>query len=76
MGVLLSLTVHRDDMGKVIGKEGAVAKAIRTVLRSVGMKNGQKVNLKILEPIDANGARPLSATVQGKDEMKDAMSGI
>ena len=50
MGVLLTLTVHSEDMGKVIGRSGATAKAIRTVLRVVGMKNDARVNLKIEEP--------------------------
>jgi predicted RNA-binding protein YlqC (UPF0109 family) len=50
MGVLLKLSVHKDDMGKVIGRSGATAKAIRTILRVVGMKNDARVNLKIDEP--------------------------
>ncbi len=50
MGVLLTLSVNRDDMGKIIGRSGATAKAIRTVLRVVGMKNDARVNLKIEEP--------------------------
>ena len=50
MGVLLTLTINPADMGKVIGKEGATAKALRTVLRVVGMKNNARVNLKINEP--------------------------
>jgi predicted RNA-binding protein YlqC (UPF0109 family) len=50
MGVLLTLSVHKDDMGKVIGRSGQTAKAIRTVLRVVGMKNDARVNLKIEEP--------------------------
>ena len=50
MGVLLTLLVHKDDMGKVIGRSGQTAKAIRTVLRVVGMKNDARVNLKIEEP--------------------------
>jgi len=50
MGVLLTLTVHADDMGKIIGRSGATAKAIRTLLRVVGMKNDARVNLKINEP--------------------------
>ncbi len=49
-GVLLLLDVHPEDMGKVIGKEGHTAKAIRTILRVVGIKNGARVNLKINEP--------------------------
>ena len=50
MGVLLTLDVHPDDMGKVIGRSGNTAKAIRTLLRVVGMKNEARVNLKINEP--------------------------
>jgi len=50
MGVLLTLTVHPDDMGKIIGRSGQTAKAIRTLLRVVGMKNDARVNLKINEP--------------------------
>lgn len=50
MGVLLTLDVHAEDMGKIIGRSGNTAKAIRTLLRVVGMKNEARVNLKINEP--------------------------
>ena len=50
MGVLLTLEVNAEDMGKVIGRSGNTAKAIRTLLRVVGMKNNSRVNLKINEP--------------------------
>jgi len=50
MGVLLTLDVHKDDMGKIIGRAGNTAKALRTLLRVVGMKNDARVNLKINEP--------------------------
>jgi len=50
MGVLLSLSVDQADIGKVIGREGNTAKAIRTILRVVGMKSNARVTLKILEP--------------------------
>ncbi|MEI6346194.1 MAG: KH domain-containing protein [Patescibacteria group bacterium] len=50
MGVLLTLTVNPADMGKIIGRMGNTAKAIRTLLRVVGMKNNARVNLKINEP--------------------------
>ena len=50
MGVLMSLDVHPDDMGKVIGRAGNTAKAIRILLRVVGMKNNARINLKINEP--------------------------
>jgi len=50
MGVLMTLDVHPDDMGKVIGRAGNTAKAIRILLRVVGMKNNARINLKINEP--------------------------
>jgi predicted RNA-binding protein YlqC (UPF0109 family) len=50
MGVLLTLKVDQEDMGKIIGRDGNTAKAIRTLLRVVGMKNSARVNLKINEP--------------------------
>jgi predicted RNA-binding protein YlqC (UPF0109 family) len=50
MGVLLTMDVHAEDMGKIIGRSGNTAQAIRTLLRVVGMKNDARVNLKINEP--------------------------
>lgn len=50
MGVLLELSVNPDDMGKVIGKAGATAKSIRTLLRVLGSRSDERVNLKIVEP--------------------------
>ncbi len=50
MGVLITLSVHADDMGMVIGREGSTAKALRTLLRVVGARNNARVNLKINEP--------------------------
>ena len=50
MGVLITLTVNPADMGKIIGRMGNTAKAIRTLLRVMGMKNNARVNLKINEP--------------------------
>lgn len=49
-GVLLTLSINPVDMGKVIGKEGKTAEALRTLLRIIGAKNNARVNLKILEP--------------------------
>ncbi|MBI2025043.1 MAG: KH domain-containing protein [Candidatus Harrisonbacteria bacterium] len=50
MGVLLSLKVNPQDMGQVVGRQGSTAKAIRSLLRIVGIKNNARVNLKIEEP--------------------------
>jgi len=55
MGVLITMTVNPADMGKIIGRQGNTAKAIRTLLRVIGMKNNARVNLKINEP---EGGRP------------------
>jgi uncharacterized protein len=58
MGVLMTLDVNPEDMGKVIGRQGNTAKAIRILLRVVGMKNNARVNLKINEP--AGGQRMMA----------------
>lgn len=50
MGVLITLKVAKDDMGRIIGKNGQTAKAVRVLLRVVGSKNNARVNLKIIEP--------------------------
>ncbi len=50
MGVLLTLKVDKEDMGKIIGKSGQTAKALRVLLRVIGSKNNARVNLKIVEP--------------------------
>ena len=55
MGVLLSLEVNPEDMGQIIGKAGSTARAIRNLVRIVGLKNHARVNLKIEEP---EGGRP------------------
>ncbi len=53
MGTLLTLTVNPEDMGQVIGRQGATAKALRTLIRVAGMKTGERVNVKIVEPGEA-----------------------
>jgi len=50
MGVLITLKVNKDDMGKIIGKSGQTAKSLRILLRVMGSKNNARVNLKIVEP--------------------------
>ena len=50
MGVLLTLKVHPQDMGQIVGKGGSTAQSIRSLLRIVGIKNNARVNLKIVEP--------------------------
>ena len=50
MGVLLILKVHPEDMGQIIGRGGATARSIRSLVRIVGLRNHARVNLKIEEP--------------------------
>ncbi len=47
--LVISLTVSKDDMGRIIGKEGRTAKAIRTILNAVSTKDNKKAILKIVE---------------------------
>lgn len=54
MGVLLTLDVNPEDMGQIIGRQGATAKAIRTLVRVCGMKTQARVNVKINEPNKEN----------------------
>jgi len=53
-GVLLELTVDPEDLGRVIGKRGATAQSLRTLLRALGTKNDARYNLKIMD----NGVYP------------------
>lgn len=78
MGVLLTLDIHPEDMGKIIGRSGNTAKAIRTLLRVVGMKNNARVNLKINEPeggtrapAPASEPAPESASKSVDEAMED-----
>lgn len=85
MGVLLTLDLHPDDMGKVIGRSGNTAKAIRTLLRVVGMKHNARVNLKINEPAgstrgsqntgwDGSHEAPPSPQMKSVDEAMEDLS--
>jgi len=82
MGVLLTLTVNPDDMGQVIGRQGATAKSVRTLLRVIGAKNNARVNLKINEPEGSSAPAEAEATTEeapaeaeeGGEEEKPAQS--
>ena len=86
MGVLISLSVNPADMGKIIGRMGNTAKAIRTLLRIIGMKNNARVNLKINEPEGGGyqgGMKPEtrsdvrpSSTLKTVDEAMEELKGI
>jgi hypothetical protein len=70
MGVLLTLSLNSADMGKIIGRMGNTAKAIRTLLRVVGMKNNARVNLKINEP-EGGAPREMKTTKTVDEAMED-----
>lgn len=56
-GVLLELTVDPEDLGRIIGKRGATAQSLRTLLRALGTKNDARYNLKIVDNDDLNDAQ-------------------
>ena len=71
-GVLLSLSVDPEDVGRVIGRRGATAQSIRTLLRALGTKNDARYNLKIVNT-DENGSfettgEPVAARTVEDDE--------
>jgi predicted RNA-binding protein YlqC (UPF0109 family) len=58
MGVLLSVKVNPEDMGQLIGRQGSTAKAIRSLVRIIGLKNHARINLKIEEPEGGSRKKP------------------
>ncbi len=69
-GVLIKLNVNPEDMGKIIGKEGKTAKAIRTLLRVFGAKSNSRLNLKIVEP--EGSERPERSEIASDDDQDDS----
>ncbi len=69
MGVLLSLRVNPEDMGQIVGKAGSIARAIRSLVRIVGLKNHARVNLKIEEPEGGRVAQ--GKKVPAKEELEE-----
>ena len=72
-GVLLSLTVNPEDLGRVIGKRGVTAQSLRTLLRALGTKNDARYNLKIVNNDDqrenyATSDAPTTSSDDDKDE--------
>lgn len=74
-GVLLELTVDPEDLGRVIGKRGATAQSLRTLLRALGTKNEARYNLKIVdngEPRPERTERPIEKSEEKPAPPKDA----
>lgn len=76
MGVLITMTVNGADMGKIIGRQGNTAKAIRTLLRVIGMKNNARVNLKINEPEGGKVEAPEAATSESSKSVDAALEDL
>ena len=71
MGVLLSLKVNPEDMGQIIGRSGSTARAIRSLVRIIGLKNHARVNLKIEEPEGGRApAQDKKASSEGLEDLK------
>lgn len=68
MGVLLSVSCGRNDMGRIIGKDGATAKAIRTILRVLGSRESARLHMKLLEPQES--------PIRKNDTLRDTLEGI
>ncbi len=71
MGVLLSLKVNPNDMGQIIGKEGSTARAIRSLVRIIGLKNKARVNLKIIEPAGSTYQPKSNPSENRKEGLED-----
>lgn len=72
-GVLLELTVDAEDLGRVIGKRGATAQSLRTLLRALGTKNEARYNLKIVDTADGEPiGRPTRPARDDRDESTES----
>lgn len=71
MGVLIELAVDPNDMGKIIGKEGRTAKAIRTLLRVLGAQTNARINLKIIEPEGGKVSRESDSSAAPETTIED-----
>ncbi len=67
-GVLLSLTVNPEDLGRVIGKRGITAQSLRTLLRALGTKNDARYNLKIVNNDDRRESYNISSEVSDNND--------
>ncbi|MDD2548012.1 MAG: KH domain-containing protein [Candidatus Pacebacteria bacterium] len=76
MGVLLTVKVNPEDMGQLIGRQGSTARAIRSLVKIIGLKNHARVNLKIEEPEGSTKVREekkeekIEDVTDGLDDLK------
>lgn len=70
-GVLLELTVDPEDLGRVIGKRGATAQSLRTLLRALGTKNDARYNLKIVDNGEPSESGSSTQSAPSDDDSHD-----
>ena len=73
-GVLLTLTVNPEDLGRVIGKRGATAQSLRTLLRALGTKNDARYNLKIVNNDDERESYTVSSDDEPRQPVEESVS--
>ena len=71
-GVLLTLTVNPEDLGRVIGKRGVTAQSLRTLLRALGTKNDARYNLKIENNDDQRENYTISSDNEAGETVKNS----
>ena len=69
MGVLISVKVNPEDMGSIIGRSGDTARAVRSLVRVIGLRNNARVNLKIEEPEGGRVSHPRSRTTKSEESV-------
>jgi len=72
---LVNHPVHKEDMGLLIGRSGSTAKAIRALVRIVGMRNNARVNLRIEEPEGSEAAASVGSAGKTRD-VEDVMNDL
>lgn len=75
-GVLLTLTVNPEDLGRVIGKRGVTAQSLRTLLRALGTKNDARYNLKIVNNDGQTGATFSSDDTASRDNSDETAQAV
>lgn len=71
-GVLLTLTVNPEDLGRVIGKRGMTAQSLRTLLRALGTKNDARYNLKIVNNDDDRENYTSTSNIESNQDVDDS----
>jgi predicted RNA-binding protein YlqC (UPF0109 family) len=75
-GVLLTLTVNPDDLGRVIGKRGMTAQSLRTLLRALGTKNDARYNLKIVNNDEDRDAYDSTSNDDADQSVEEPTDGV